>query len=160
MSETSAVSERMVFGVVELRPHLNDGGDSCHGSTTTVEQRMRRIAKGVGGAHGCAVTVSYSREFVPLLNDAAATDTAVAAAARVCGPEAVSSVQPPIPASEDFARFLAVVPGNFAVLGNGVDSAPLHSPLYDFNDEGLAYGVRYFVSLVRLRLPVGPSPHP
>ncbi len=56
--------------------------------------------------------------------------------------------------SEDFARFLAHVPGCFVFLGNGEESAPLHNPTFDFNDAALPFGVAYHVALVRRRLPV------
>jgi hippurate hydrolase len=58
-----------------------------------------------------------------------------------------------LPASEDFARFLAHVPGCFAFIGNGLGSAPLHNPGYDFDDAAIPQGVGYFVALARQRLP-------
>ena len=58
----------------------------------------------------------------------------------------------PIAASEDFAHFLGRVPGCFAFLGAGVDCPSLHNPLYDFNDEILLDGVRFYEAIVRRRL--------
>ncbi len=49
------------------------------------------------------------------------------------------------------------VPGCYANIGNG-PSAPLHNPAYDFNDEAMPHGVRYFVELARSRLPLNPRP--
>ena len=60
--------------------------------------------------------------------------------------------KPDMGASEDFAHALSIAPGAFANIGNG-DSAPLHNSAYDFNDEALVHGVRWFVELVRQRLP-------
>jgi hippurate hydrolase len=56
-------------------------------------------------------------------------------------------------ASEDFARLLARVPGNFTFVGNG-DSAGLHNPAFEFNDEALPHMVGYYLRLVRDRLAV------
>jgi hippurate hydrolase len=56
-------------------------------------------------------------------------------------------------ASEDFAQALKVSPGAFFNFGNG-DSAPLHSPKYDFDDAALTPSVKWFVELVRSRLPI------
>jgi metal-dependent amidase/aminoacylase/carboxypeptidase family protein len=56
-------------------------------------------------------------------------------------------------ASEDFARFLDTIPGCFVFLGNGRNSAPLHNPTFDFNDDGLLYGAKFHASIVRRRLP-------
>ena len=41
-----------------------------------IEEAMRRVVEGVAAAHGCAAELSYSREFVPLVNHAAATRAA------------------------------------------------------------------------------------
>ncbi|MEU7871452.1 hypothetical protein [Dactylosporangium sp. NPDC049140] len=38
----------------------------------------------------------------------------------------------------------------FMLLGNGAGGVPLHSPGYDFDDDALEVGVRYYVNLVRL----------
>ena len=116
-----------------------------------VEAAMRRIAEGAAAAHGCAVEVQYDRVFIPTVNDADATAAALEAAAAIAeGP--VDGAAARIGASEDFAQLLEHVSGNFMLLGNG-DSAPLHNPSYDFNDDALPHGVRYFVELVRRRLP-------
>ena len=55
--------------------------------------------------------------------------------------------------SEDFAQFLEHVPGCFVFVGNGKDSAPLHNAAYDFNDDGILYGARFYAATIRQRLP-------
>lgn len=117
-----------------------------------VERRMRAIAEGIALAHGVSVEVAYTREFVPLLNDAACTDEALAAAREVCGAEGVTVADRPITASEDFAHFLGRVPGCFAFIGNGVDAPPLHNPSYDFDDANLVVGARFHAAIARRRL--------
>jgi hippurate hydrolase len=42
-------------------------------------------------------------------------------------------------------------PGAYIMIGNG-DSAGLHNPAYDFNDEAIAFGVSYWVRLAEQRL--------
>ena len=101
-------------------------------------------------AQGCSVQTTYTREFVPLINDAVCTDHAIAAAQTIT--DAVEIDTPRIGASEDFARLTNKVSGNFMYLGNG-DSAVLHNPSYDFNDAALPFGAGYFVRLVETRLP-------
>ena len=117
-----------------------------------IEAAMRRIAKGVAEAHGCEVDITYERVFVPLINEAGATNHAVTAAQQVFGQAQTSDDAPRMGASEDFAQALALAPGAFGNIGNG-DSAPLHSPAYDFNDAALSQGAEWFVTLVRQRLP-------
>jgi amidohydrolase len=120
--------------------------------STAIEAAMRRIVAGIAAAHGCEAEVTYTRVFVPLLNDAAATAHALSAARKVFGEAAVNGAAPRMGAAEDFARALAIAPGNFAFIGNG-PSATLHSPHFDFCDDAIMHGVRYFVELVRQRLP-------
>ena len=43
-------------------------------------------------------------------------------------------------------------PGAFIFMGNG-DTAGLHHPAYDFDDEAIPTGVSYFVRLIELAMP-------
>ncbi|MBB4288767.1 hippurate hydrolase [Rhizobium leguminosarum] len=117
-----------------------------------IEKQMRRIAEGTALAHNVSAEVNYTREFVPLLNDAALVEEAFAAARSVFASENIKVRREPMTGSEDFARFLEHVPGCFVFLGNGEDSAPLHNPNYDFNDDGLLHGAKFHASIVRRRL--------
>ncbi|MET0743667.1 MAG: M20 aminoacylase family protein [Microvirga sp.] len=120
-----------------------------------IEKEMRVIAQGTALAYNVTADVTYTREFVPLVNDASLVREAAAAARAVFGSDHVATDCEPMTASEDFARFLERVPGCFVFAGNGTSSAPLHNPDYDFNDEGLSIGAAYHVALVRRRLPAG-----
>ncbi|MCJ8054771.1 M20 family metallopeptidase [Shinella curvata] len=122
--------------------------------SAAIERQMRVIAEGTALSYNISAEVSYTREFVPLLNDPALTDEAFAAAAEVFEPENIALRREPMTGSEDFARFLDFVPGCFVFLGNGAQSAPLHNPTYDFNDDGLLYGASFHASIVRRRLPL------
>lgn len=124
--------------------------------STQIEDQMRVIAEGTARSYAIAAEVTYTREFVPLVNDAALVDEAFAAAAGFFEPANIAVRAEPMTASEDFARFLDFVPGCFAFLGNGANSAPLHNPGYDFNDDGLLYGAMFYAGIARRRL--GPSP--
>jgi len=57
----------------------------------------------------------------------------------------------PVMGSEDFSFMLQERPGAFMFLGNG-DSAGLHTPRYDFNDDILPVGMRYWTTLVETQL--------
>lgn len=118
--------------------------------------RMREISEGICRMHGAECDFSYTHEFEPTVNWAQCVSTAVAAATAVVGAENVDADVAPMMASEDFGAFLKVVPGAFVFLGNGAEGepggTPLHNGSYDFNDEVLATGARYFAEIVRLRL--------
>lgn len=118
-----------------------------------IEAQMRRIAQGTAEAYGVVADVSYTREFVPTINDSALTDAVLDVASGLFGAEHVEELTAPGGGSEDFARFLAHVPGCFVYLGNGAQSKPLHHPAYDFDDAGLIHGARFHAAIARARLP-------
>ncbi|MGE8320270.1 MAG: M20 aminoacylase family protein [Comamonas sp.] len=58
----------------------------------------------------------------------------------------------PAMTAEDFGFFLEVVPGAYGWIGNGPGGQPgvgLHNPGYDFNDDNLALGARFWDRLAR-----------
>jgi hippurate hydrolase len=82
-----------------------------------------------------------------LVNHQKETEFATQVAQELLGEENVVPDLPPISGSEDFAYFLQQKPGCFLRMGNG-DSAVLHNPAYNFNDESLPFGVAYWTRLV------------
>jgi hippurate hydrolase len=117
-----------------------------------LETRMRALATGIATAHGATCTVTYTHEFEPTVNDAACTATAVRAATAAVGADRVDGDCPPFMASEDFGAFARAVPACFTFIGNGTEpgrgGTPLHSHDYDFNDDVLVTGVRFYTALV------------
>ena len=118
-----------------------------------IEKQIRIIAQGTALAYNVSAEVTYSREFVPLLNDPDLVEETFAAAHSILPEENVCVAREPMTGSEDFAHFLKHAPGVFVFLGNG-DSAPLHNPRYDFCDDGLIHGTNYHTAIVRRRLPL------
>ena len=120
-----------------------------------IETRMREIVAGICSAHRAEGSVEYRNDFVVTVNTPDETDAAIAAARRVAGEPAVDADCPPCSASEDFARMLAVKPGCYIMIGNGLDGhcgATLHNPNYDLNDEILTVGANYWITLVETEL--------
>ena len=121
-----------------------------------LERRMRDICIGICEMNGAACDFSYTHEFAPTVNWAECVPTALAAAHAVVGPAHVNANIEPMMISEDFGAFLQAVPGAFVFLGNGEDgrpgSTPLHNGQYDFNDDILDIGARFFAEIVRRRL--------
>ncbi|WP_431823942.1 M20 aminoacylase family protein [Burkholderia sp. F1] len=125
-----------------------------------LETRMREISEGICRTHGADCTFEYTHEFAPTVNSPEYVEMAVRAATNVAGAEGVEPNIQPMMISEDFGAFLQAVPGNFIFIGNG-DAAdrggvPLHNATYDFNDDILSIGARYFAEIARLALPVAP----
>jgi hippurate hydrolase len=122
-----------------------------------LESRMRALCEGICAAHGATCTVTYTHEFEPTVNDASRTAEVVAAATAVVGAARVDADCAPVMGSEDFGVFARAVPSCFAFLGTGTEpgngGTPLHSRDYEFNDDVLETGVRFYVELVRSVLP-------
>ncbi|WP_374424581.1 M20 aminoacylase family protein [Paracoccus sp. (in: a-proteobacteria)] len=116
------------------------------------QARLGRITAGIADAYGATGRLSYSRNYPVTVNHEAETEYAALAAEAVAGPGRVSRDMPPTMGGEDFSFMLNEVPGAMINIGNG-DSAGLHHPAYDFNDEAIGWGVSYWTALVRARLP-------
>jgi amidohydrolase len=110
------------------------------------ERRIREIAVNIARAHGAEATLSYERSCPPTYNHAAETEICVSVAREVAGGKEVNGNTKPILGSEDFSFMLEARPGAFIFLGQG-DTAYCHHPAYDFNDEIIPFGVRYWVKL-------------
>ena len=123
---------------------------------TLLQRRMREICAGIALAHGARCEVEYTHEFVPTVNWPQCVPVAARAAAAVVGQDKVDDDVAPMMISEDFGAFLKVVPGAFVFIGNGAagtpGGVPLHNGKYDFNDEVLPIGARYFAEVVWQRL--------
>ena len=59
----------------------------------------------------------------------------------------VNYIKEPFPWSEDFGRFGSICPICLFGLGSGLEHEPLHSPIYDFEDEIIDTGVEVFYQL-------------
>lgn len=115
------------------------------------ENRVRQIVEGITSAHGAEASIDYERNCPVTVNHDRETQHAISVATDVVGQTNVDSEVDPSMAGEDFAYMLKSRPGAFIFLGNG-DTAALHNPRYDFDDEAISYGVSYWVRLVEQRL--------
>ena len=62
----------------------------------------------------------------------------------------VNNIKEPFPWSEDFGRFGSICPVCLFGLGSGFEHEPLHSPIYDFEDEIIDTGVDIFEKIVEI----------
>jgi amidohydrolase len=111
-----------------------------------VEKRMREVVAGVAQVTGTRIDLTYERGYPVLVNHASQTDFAIEVAKEIAGDANVREM-PPMMGAEDFAFMLEARPGAFIFCGNG-DSAGLHHPAYNFNDEAIVFGTSYWVKLV------------
>jgi hippurate hydrolase len=119
-----------------LKPHIRK----------LVEKRVHEVAAGVALSSGTRIDVTYERGYPVTVNHASQTDTAREVAKQIAGDANVHDT-PPMMGAEDFAFMLEARPGAFIFCGNG-DSAGLHHPAYNFNDDAIVYGTSYWIKLV------------
>jgi amidohydrolase len=117
----------------------------------TAERRIRETAQGIALASGVEIEIQYSRYYPVTFNHTKETELALSVARDVAGKVKVDSNVPPTMGAEDFSFMLEERPGSFIFMGNG-DSAGLHHPEYNFNDEAISHGVSYWVRLVETAL--------
>jgi amidohydrolase len=117
-----------------------------------LESRLRAVVEGTAIAHGVKANVTYRRDYPMTVNHERETQFAAAVAAEVSGRDSVDADMPPLMGGEDFSFMLQARPGAFIFMGNG-DSAGLHHPAYDFNDEAIPVGASYWVRLVETAMP-------
>jgi hippurate hydrolase len=118
----------------------------------TLEGRLRQIVENTAKAYGAQATLTYSRHYPVTRNHEQQTDFAAAVASAVVGSERVDTNTPPLMGGEDFSFMLEARPGAFIFIGNG-DTAGLHHPAYDFNDDAIGAGVSYWARLVETAMP-------
>ena len=119
-----------------------------------MEEGMKRIAKGVAEGFGATAEVDFRFIFAPLINDPDRTTELADAAASIVGEGRVDRAKPPGMGSEDFSFMMEKVPGAYIQVGNG-DSAQLHNPAYNFNDEAIPFGSALYASIVEQKLAKG-----
>ncbi|CAH1659418.1 M20 aminoacylase family protein [Chelatococcus asaccharovorans] len=115
------------------------------------EARLTALARTIPAALGATAEVEFWRGYPVTMNNPDATRFAADVARGVSG--AVDTGIQPIMGAEDFSFMLEQRPGAFIFIGNG-DSAGLHHPRYNFNDEIVTAGIAYWTSLVEERCAV------
>jgi hippurate hydrolase len=133
----------MMLGTVRtLLPEVQD----------MIEKRVSEIVEGVAKLHGATAKVTYVRNYPITINHDKQTDFAASIAAQISGANKVDTDLTPVMGAEDFSFMLNERPGAFIFVGNG-ESAGLHHPAYNFNDDAIPVGTSYWVRLVETAMP-------
>ena len=154
-----SVTEIEADGTVNVVPSIVTIKGDCRSFkrdvSETIERRLGELAQGICQAHGAELRFSYQRVFHATTNHPAETEHAFAAAQATNPAELVEYPCDAMTASDDFAHMLLEKQGAYVFIGNGSDSVggcALHNPHYDFNDEILVTGVRFWINLVQQQL--------
>ncbi|MEM6587957.1 MAG: M20 aminoacylase family protein [Pseudomonadota bacterium] len=114
------------------------------------EERMGALCRHIGEAFDANVTLDYERNYPVMANHAEQTEFAADMARKVSGNCAEA---PLVMGGEDFAFMLEERPGAYILMGNG-DSAPVHHPEYNFNDEAIPVGCSWWAEVAEQRMPL------
>jgi amidohydrolase len=117
-----------------------------------LEKRLRQVVEGTAALYGAKANFTYRRDYPVTRNHDRQTAFAAAVAGEVAGKDKVDIDTVPVMGAEDFSFMLNARPGAFVFIGNG-DTANIHHPAYDFNDEAIPYGTSYWVRLVETAMP-------
>jgi hippurate hydrolase len=115
-----------------------------------LRKRINEIVEGTAKLYGAKAKLTYSNGYPVVVNHERETAFAASVASEIAGKDKVNDC-PPRMAAEDFSFMLNERPGAFIFVGNG-DSAGLHHPAYDFNDEVIPLGTSYWVRLAETAL--------
>ncbi|MCT4657062.1 MAG: M20 family metallopeptidase [Cohaesibacter sp.] len=118
------------------------------------EQRLTEIVEKTAEVYGAKAKLIYSRDYPVTVNHDEPSKRAATIARDIVGADKVSEDMVPSMGSEDFSFMLEARPGAFIFIGNG-DSAALHHPDYDFNDDLIPIGASYWIKLIETSLPNG-----
>jgi hippurate hydrolase len=116
-----------------------------------LEKRLHIVVESTAAAYGAKAKLTYRRGYPVLVNHERQSEFAAAVASQIAGPDKVDTSLPPMMGAEDFSYMLNARPGAFIWVGNG-DSAGLHHPSYNFNDDTIPFGSSYWVKLVETAL--------
>jgi amidohydrolase len=114
------------------------------------EERIKAIATLTAASFGATATVDYQRGYPVMVNSEIETDYARDVAKKVSGKDTMD--MPQIMGAEDFSYMLEERPGSYILVGNG-DTAMVHHPEYNFDDNAIPAGASYWAELVETRMP-------
>jgi amidohydrolase len=116
-----------------------------------VERRVVEIVTGTAAALGAVAQVDYRRGYPVTMNTPEHTVYAAEVARAVSG--TVDTDTAPLMGAEDFSFMLNERPGAYIFLGNG-DTAMVHHPAYNFDDNAIPFGSSWYVGMAETRMPV------
>jgi amidohydrolase len=116
-----------------------------------LRRRVPEVVEGTARLYGAKAKITYTNGYPVLVNHQRQTEFAASVAREIAGDDRVDTDVVPVMGAEDFAFMLAERPGAFIFVGNG-ESAGLHHPAYNFNDEAIPAGTSYWVRLAERAL--------
>ncbi|MCE8545571.1 amidohydrolase [Ruegeria pomeroyi] len=150
VSVTSFETSSKAFNVIPQRVQIK-------GTVRTMSREMRDLAEkringicsGIAATFGGTADIRYIRGYPVMVNSDEQTEFAAKVARDVSGGCDEAAL---VMGGEDFAYMLEERPGAYILVGNG-DTAMVHHPEYNFNDEAIPAGCSWWAEIVEQRMP-------
>lgn len=154
VSVTSFRTESEAYNVIPERVQLRGTVRTMDKDIRELaEKRIKELTEHTAAAYGATAEIKYKRGYPVMVNAPAQTAFAAEVAAEVVGPNNVTTDAAAIMGGEDFAFMLEERPGAYILVGNG-DTAMVHHPKYDFNDDAIPSGSSFWVQLIEKAMPL------
>ncbi len=113
------------------------------------EKRISEICDGIASTFGGTIKVTYRRGYPVMVNHEDQTKFAAEVARSVSGSCEEADL---VMGGEDFSYLLEERPGAYILVGNG-DTAMVHHPMYNFDDNVIPAGCSWWSELIEKRMP-------
>ncbi len=114
---------------------------------------LSRICDSIGALHNARLTMTLEEGTPPVVNPRHMAEIARKAAVAVVGEANAVPLHTPNMGGEDFAFYMEKIPGCYVRLGArapGQDGFPAHSSRFEFDEDILPIGARYFYEVALL----------
>jgi hippurate hydrolase len=150
VSVTSFETSSKAFNVIPQKVQLKGTVRTMSNDMRDLaEKRIKEICDGICTTFGGTAEVTYHRGYPVMVNSEEQTEFAAEVARKVSGQ---CDDAPLVMGGEDFAFMLEERPGAYILVGNG-DTASVHHPEYNFNDEAIPAGCSWWAEIVETRMP-------
>ncbi len=151
VSVTSMESSSKAFNVIPQRVTIRGTVRTMSKEMRDLaETRIREICNGVAATFGGTADINYMRGYPVMVNHETQTEFAAEVARSVSGQ---CEEAPLVMGGEDFAFMLEERPGAYILVGNG-DTAAVHHPEYNFDDNAIPAGCSWWAEIVEQRMPI------
>jgi metal-dependent amidase/aminoacylase/carboxypeptidase family protein len=150
VSVTSFETESKAFNVIPQHVQIKGTVRTMDKAVRELaEKRLIKIAEATADAFGAVARVTYIHGYPVMVNHEEQTEFAADVARKVSGGCADA---PLVMGGEDFAYMLEERPGAYILVGNG-DTAMVHHPKYNFDDNAIPAGCSWWAEIVEQRMP-------
>lgn len=144
--ESSSKAANIIADSVELKGTIRALDEEVR---KMASDRIKAICEATAAMFEAQIEVEIKEGYPVTVNHPEQTAFAAEVAKEVSGKCSDADL---VMGAEDFSFMLNERPGAYILMGNG-DTAPLHSPHYNFDDESIPWGVSWWIGLAERGMP-------